>query len=348
MDVPSTLDDVDVLLKRVRTAKELFGADPKKMFHLLARLTHPDRNPGEERAETLFKEVTRLYESLTDGPITIQSKKRVYTLLKILKVGDVADIHLAQSAGPIPDDTDLHNYLLKISRVKGGDKLLETERKTLAEILTRAGDTTYRKYFPTLVESFPAQDKIQKRVNVFTYEPHGFYTGEELHEKLPALEDMHLGWMFKRVLTAIGFAHRQGFIHAAVLPSHLRFQTKNHGAQLISWGHSVETGGAVRTISAKYKDWYPPEVINKEPATPGTDIYLAAKTMLYLAGVDPNKPLKIDAKQIPIPMQRFFQSCLLPGAKMRPDDAWALHDEFDELLKTLYGKPRFHHLRVPE
>ena len=348
MDLPTNLDEVEVLLKRIRSAKDLFGADPKKTYHLLVRLTHPDRNPGDKRADPLFKEITRQYESLEVAPVTIKSKKRVYTLLKILAAGDIADLHLAQSAGHDKADTDLHDYVLKISRVLNGEKLLDNERKVLAEVLTKAADTTYRKYFPTLVESFPAQDKIAKRVNVFTYEPADFYTGEELHSKIPELTSRHLAWMFKRLLTAIGFVHRAGYIHGAILPPHIRIQTKSHGIQLTSFSHAVNKGEKIKTISGKYKEWYPPEVLAKEAAIPETDIYMAAKCMFYLAGVDPNKPANIPATQIPIPMQRFFQSCLLPGAKMRPDDAWALHDEFDELLKTLYGKPRFQHLHVPE
>jgi len=118
--------------------------------------------------------------------------------------------------------------------------------------------------------------------------------------------------------------------------------------QLTSWGHAVQAGKVVKTISALYKDWYPPEILAKQPVLPGTDIYMAAKCMFYLAGVNPNQPITVSAEQIPIPMQRFFQSCLLPGVKMRPDNAWDLHKEFDDLLKTLYGKPKFHHLVVPK
>jgi len=29
---------------------------------------------------------------------------------------------------------------------------------------------------------------------------------------------------------------------------------------------------------------------------------------------------------------------------MRPGDAWQLLDEFDDLLRGLYGPPTFHHL----
>ena len=31
---------------------------------------------------------------------------------------------------------------------------------------------------------------------------------------------------------------------------------------------------------------------------------------------------------------------------MRPDDAWALMEDFDELLHALYGPPNFHELTL--
>jgi hypothetical protein len=45
-------------------------------------------------------------------------------------------------------------------------------------------------------------------------------------------------------------------------------------------------------------------------------------------------------------MQRFLKTCLLESASMRPDDAWALVEDFDELLHTLYGPPKFHELTL--
>lgn len=49
---------------------------------------------------------------------------------------------------------------------------------------------------------------------------------------------------------------------------------------------------------------------------------------------------------VPLPMQRFLTTCLLESARMRPDDAWALLEDFDELLLGLYGLPKFHQLTL--
>ena len=46
------------------------------------------------------------------------------------------------------------------------------------------------------------------------------------------------------------------------------------------------------------------------------------------------------------PLQRFLTTCLLESACMRPDDAWALLEDLDELLRRQYGRPKFHELTL--
>jgi hypothetical protein len=332
-----TLDDVEALLKSARTPAEVFGVDQKKTYHALTMATHPDRNPGDKRAEALFKQVNDLWAIRDTKPVTIKSPKKEYTVLKLLAAGDVADVHLATALL----DGKPHDYILKIARVDGGYALLDNEQKTVKELLEKAGTHVYARMLPTLVESFPAKDKIQKRVNVFLAED-GYYTLDEVHSKHPTLDSRHLGWIFKRFLMALGFVHKWGKTHAAILPAHVRLQTEEHGLQLIGWGHSVETSKTVTTISAKYRDWYAPEVLKKKPVTAETDLYMAAKCMIFLAGGDPVSGRMPES--VPSKMQRFFRSCLLEGQKMRPGDAWKLHDEFSEMLQGLYGPPKYHEL----
>jgi serine/threonine protein kinase len=254
----------------------------------------------------------------------------------------VADVYLA-GAGPVAVPET--RYVVKVSRVPDGDMLLRQERAALTALLTAAGDATYRKYLPTLADSFPVRDGgFPRRVNVFLYEP-GLFTLEQVHARHPALDGRHLGWVFKRLLTVLGFVHRQGLVHGAVLPAHVLLAPACHGLRLVGWGHSGEVGQPLATVPTRFRNWYPPEVLTKQPATAATDIYLAARCVLYLAGGDPVAAGPPDT--VPAPIGRFLRSCLLDGPRMRPGDAWALLDEFDELLGQLYGPPRFHTLVMP-
>jgi hypothetical protein len=268
-------------------------------------------------------------------PVRIQGPRRVYTLQHLVAVGDVAEVHLATVA----DDTSQTPYLLKISRVPEGPAHLDIERRRLTKLLAAAGETTYRNYLPALCESLvPMNDRPARWFNAFRFET-GFYSLEQVHEQHPALDGRHLAWIFKRLLTVLGFCQRQNIIHGAVLPCHAMLHAAGHGLQLVGWGQSVRAGERLRSVPARFRDWYPPEVQHGRCARPATDLFLAARCVVYLAGGDPVTNRMPEA--VPLPMQRFLDSCLLESARMRPDDAWGLLDDFDELLFALYGPPKF-------
>jgi hypothetical protein len=282
-----------------------------------------------------------------------------YRLERVFAAGDVADIKLATALEDSQADPEAL-YFLKIARAPEGDSHLDIEQKTLTKLLAAAENTSYRKYLPALVDSFVTADRPGRRVNVFQHEP-GFYTLEQVHAQHPALDARHLAWIFKRLLTVLGFCHHQNVLHLAVLPCHAMVHSAGHGLQLVGWGQSVrlpkssetsevwygesdsfEAGARIRTVPARYRDWYPAEVHAQRPLGPATDLFLAARCLVYLAGGDPVTNRMPEA--VPLPMRRFISTCLLESARMRPHDAWALLEEFDELLQKLYGPARFHEL----
>lgn len=118
----------------------------------------------------------------------------------------------------------------------------------------------------------------------------------------------------------------------------------NHGLQLVGWGQSVTAEQPLRTVPACYLGWYPVEVHNHRPAGPATDLFLAARCLVYLSGGEPETNSMPET--VPPPMRRFVSTCLLESPRMRPDDAWTLLNDFDELLRTLYGSPQFHQLTL--
>src|SRR6516164_8396933 len=100
-----------------------------------------------------------------------------------------------------------------------------------------------------------------------------------------------MAWMWRRLLVALGFAHRCGLVHGAVLPEHVLIQPHDHGLVLIDWAYAVAaspaTGERVTAISAAYAAWYPAEIMRKEPPAAGTDLAMAARCVVALLGGDP-------------------------------------------------------------
>jgi hypothetical protein len=323
----STLDEIEVLLAGSPTAEDVFGDDVKAGLQYLELVCHPDRHPGDAvRATKLFQQLQALAAKPKLAPQIVKSPKRSYTLGSIIGVGDVADVYAATSDGEA--------YVVKVSRVMGAPALLELERTRLAKILTAAGDTIYRKHFPLLVESFLAGSR---RVTVFAAHDKPLYSAEQIRAKHPGgLPGEHLVWMAKRLFTAIGFAHLQKIVHGTLTPAHLLYCPADHGLVLVGWGQSVEVGQAIKHISVKYKDFYPKEVDDKKPATPETDVYMAAKCLRYLAG----------DVVLPAGWNNFLRALTLPSQAMRPGNAWGVHDDLDDMASRLYGPPRFVPLTV--
>ena len=153
-----------------------------------------------------------------------------------------------------------------------------------------------------------------------------------------------MAWIFKRLLTVLGFCHRRNIVHGAVLPCHVLIHSAGHGLKLVGWGRSRTTGRRLAAGPTRFRDWYPPEVRHRRPAGPATDLFLAARCLVYLAGGDPVTNRMPDA--VPPPMWQFVRTCLLDSAAMRPDNAWAVLKDFDDLLRAIYGPPKFHELTL--
>ncbi len=337
---PGILDQLADLLERATIAAEVLGRDTEGQYRRLAKLCHPDLfppGPEQDKATKVFRRLTELRDAAMQAatPQVVPSPTRQYELVKQLAAGDLADVHLAVADGV--------RYVVKITRPAGGNPLMAAEARHLKLLTTRCGDRRYREYLPNLVETFAVPGtEGDRQANVFVYRE-GFYTLEELRRKHTAgLDARHLAWIFKRMLAVIGFAQTCGLVHGAVVPPHVMLHAENHGLQLLDWIHGVRAGSVLTFIPTAYRDWYPSEVSQREPVGPATDIFLAAKCLIYVAGGDPAAGRWPDA--VPLEMQRFVDTCLFAAPRMRPQNAWDLHEEFDELLVRLYGPPKYHRL----
>jgi serine/threonine protein kinase len=303
----------------------------------LAKCCHPDHFPKgsvlREWADRLYHWLNASTEPVAATPHQMVGATRTYALAGRLATGDLCDVYSAVSDGRI--------YVLKVPRVTGHGHLLAKERRVLEQLIEQSGGDLYGEYFPWPVDTFRIDDR---RVNAFEWRD-GFFTAEQILRRYPqGLDGRHLAWMFKRTLEALGYAHNNAWIHGAVLPPHLLFHAEKHGLKLVGWIHAGRPNRPLQVAPQRFKSWYPPECHGRRPAGPSTDIYLAAKSMMFLAGGDPRGGAI--PTRIPVEIRRFLNGCLLESPGMRPQDAWQLHDEFTALLEDLYGPPQYHHLEM--
>lgn len=307
------------------TDEELFGtADPAGRYRRLVGVLHPDRvvdAAQRDLATEAFVRVTTRWRARRD-PVTPDTGYTEYRLGRLAYAGDVADLY---------DGGD--DRLVKLPRHPANNDLMEREAHALRRIAER-GDPRYLPYVPRLVDSFRHRDSstgAERRVNVVAAAP-GLRSLVEVTAAYPGgVDPRDAAWMWRRLLVALGLAHRAGVVHGAVVPDHVLIEPTGHGVVLVDWCYAaILPDDLVPALVPGYADWYPPEVPNRQPAGPGTDIAMATRCMTHLVGA-----------ALPRALRAFADGCLQPSPRHRPDDAWRLLGELDDVLESLYGARTF-------
>jgi serine/threonine protein kinase len=289
-----------------------------------------------------------------DSPARPSSRE--YTVGNRLFGGDFCDIYACACPGhPLGGAPTWYDRLIeednqtrgvfKVVRDEKDNDLLLNECHILAKLFpTNEEDVKFYRYLPRILDYFPLP--VSKRFAAIFPLYEDFVPLSDVIKAWPAGIDFRdMVWMFKRTLVGIGFAHKNGVVHGAVLPPHVLVHPTDHGAKLLDWSFAVEAGGHIHGLVGQYRDYYPPEVFDKEKALPATDIFMAAKCCVALLGgnVKTNEIPTV----VPEKIRDFFYRCLVKNASRRPQDAWDLHTEFDKLLKEVVGKPTYRKLVMP-
>jgi|SRR5271166_373576 len=382
-----SLEATSAVFAHAKSPEDIFGLiggatpDDQKhalntLYRRLAMVLHPDKHAGSayaDLASRLFSELN-VWKSEADAkidvgtygngkphepppaPVTIHPQviktgKRQYTVTSLFAQGDLADLYSCTYA----EDGKDHHVIFKIAQSAADNDLLENEGKVLTAVYPpKQPEEKFFRLLPKLYDTFVLRSGgVNRRVNVLQ-QAEGHVSLAEVFKAYPKGVDFRdMVWMFKRCLMGLGFVHQKGVVHGAVLPTHLLVHPTDHGAKIVDWCYSVpgdatrdaSKRGAIKAISKAYRGFYPPEVLAKKPATAQTDVFMLAKCMVQLLGGDVATNQMPDS--VPKPLRAFFGGCLLENQARRPDDAWKLHEELDELLQRLVGKPRYRALVMP-
>jgi hypothetical protein len=339
------------LIDRAHNAGDLFGyttEDPDKvkarhLYRRLAQAVHPDRVDEWRRVQAagLFAKLGTLWAAQTgsgasDGQFTISTRRRTYAARAALFTDDIG---VTYPCVWMEDDKEKHG-LMKMPRNPRDSDLMQAEADALRKL--HDGEERFHPFVPQLVETFRHRDKatrMERRVNVTSGRPEGFYSLSEVKAAYPAGTDpKDAAWMWRRLLTVLGFAHQCDLVHGSVVPENVLIHPELHGLILINWCYSVPMKSTVRARARTEPgaSFIAPEIMAKEPAAQGTDIYMASLTMGWLMG-----------ELAPKRLRSFVRGCTLEREAMRPHDAWNLLREYDDLLERLYGPRKFRPFRMP-
>jgi serine/threonine protein kinase len=331
------------------------GTDPlpalRRIYRSLVKATHPDVYHSTDEwllAQTAFRQLIEWFAKAEEKVKTGRYGHKETMILKTsrryyeIEIDFKEDRLFNHYPCGFREQGKEFGATLRMTRDPKDNDLAGNEIRALQLLQASKVSSKYSPYFPDLIDAFIYDDgKVLRQASVFEkYE--GWYSLQDVHRRYPdGIDPRDMAWMWRRVLTALGFAHTNSVIHGAVLPPNLWIQPEQHGVMLANWFRAVraETGELISSTDPDFNAWYPQEVHNHEAPTFGTDISMSAKLMIHLLGGDAERNSIPDS--IPHALRMFLKGSVLPG-KRAPQDAWALLQEFDDLLYKLWGERKFH------
>lgn len=337
------------------------------IYRRLAKVLHPDRyrsrahqavahaglvrlNALREGAEAKLRRGTYGDRAAPAAPepaahsTVLTHRDRTYVVGAPFARGDLCRLYDGRREAPGAPE----RVVVKIVACAGDGDLLEHEAAVLGELYPRGQrEEKFYRYLPRLEDSFVLRGDggTERRVNVLAAYPEHVSLAEVMGAHPRGLDVRDVAWMLKRLLAALGFVHREGFVHGAVVPPHVLVHPLEHGARLVDWCYASRGGAPIAAVSRAYRAYYPPEVLAKAAPTPATDIFMAATCAVALLGGNPMTHAL--PASVPSRFARLLETCLAPRATRRPDDAWALHDDLDALLGQLVGPSKYRPLAMP-
>ncbi len=286
--------------------------------------------------------------------VVVATPTRVYHIRDMIFSDDLCAIYRCKYEA----DERAWQGMFRLSKETDFNDLVQNEAQVLYHFQGTPAYQDFRHFLPQALENFIYQDatlKGARRVNIVGLHesipsPSTLYSLEEVNHHYPAgIDQKDMAWMWRRLLFVLGYAHSVGVIHGAVLPHHILIEPMEHALVLTNWGYAVRdaqrTGSHIKAISATYEDWYPQEVFDRAPPVSGLDLFMAARTMLYVLGADPLA--EAGERELDAPLRRYFNRLLSTAARRQPQDAWVLLDEFDKLIEGLWGPRSFREFTMP-
>jgi hypothetical protein len=333
----------------------------KHTYNPLAKIAFPEAHIGDpdayKTAAAIFPKLAefrsiaerairaRSYTS-SEEEIEISAAGKTYILGRPWRSGEIADLYLSGKE------------LVKIARASEDEDLMQAEQQNLKKlrsfIASRNSASSWLRTFPEIHQSFRVKQADLRRANVLGDEPY-YLSAEEIVAKMGRVDARTIAWMAKRILGLLEWTSHAGIVHGAITPDHLLFfpdntneqkrDARKHSVYLVDWCYSVPTGQRLKAYNAPYGVFYPPEVMAKQPVSVQTDLYMATKSLIYLAGGDVGR--NRFPSDFPPAIANHLHKCLADIPENRVRDASQYYSIFERLLTVEFGPSKWHDFFVP-
>jgi len=309
--------------------------DPNKYTRLIDAQAATD---AAARLSELYKAAeTKLqsgsYAEQQHAHVLVSGNVRYHLGQKIAD-GDISVLYRAIAV----DDNVSNEVILKIARDSKANEYLKREAGVLAyfdRVHNRHTVAHIRPTLPTLLTQFVAEEKIILVLPWYHGHRSVRHIVEHFGKNLPIA---HAAWIARRVAAFPITAKIAGMVHTAITPEHLLIHPVTHEPIYLGWGSSQDATRAksLTHISKHYRHWYPPEVLQKNPPTHQSDIYMAGKTLIYLFGGD--EQTNTLPAVVPDNVARIIHACVEDDPNTRFADGAELFNELTSAIRSVWGR----------
>lgn len=317
-----------------------------QLLDMANALDEPERDALTQRIQELYEQFNYAYELdlLTPQGILIAQEAR-------FKQGDI--IHLMDTALEILE-TRTHSTQVITARVSTPLKNAPVATLTLAQQrdqhkhISRAAsalrtlfdsDAPQHKHLPRLIQSGAIKEDTQI-LALLTYTPESTVLTEAITHYQDLQQPQHVIWVLRRALSAIGWAHACGIVHANLCPDTLFIDPSTHNLWINGWENAcINPAQTGHQFIHHHPDFSPPEVMQRRPPLPSSDLYSLGQTMKWLLNNGQVTDTLPDV--VPDELQKLLKFMTLPNPLGRARDAWKLYHEVERIRRELYGQHTF-------
>lgn len=260
---------------------------------------------------------------------------RKYVVKGRLASGESTDVFLAERAGRV-----VERVVLKVLRASSDADLVDREWRAVHAL--HESDAQGAPFFSMLLPQPVARGLLAGKRAALVYRwRSGFqYTLDDVVGRYPAGLDPHAAtWMWRRALELLGWVHRSGWVHGALLPRHVLVHPRDHGVVFCGWSCAtrVSQREALPAMCEAAEAFYPHDVASGGAATPATDVTMIARTIARVLGGDPVASAL--PSSVPAPLRDLVRAHAVGSAST--DDAWSLKEEVASTAVECFGPPRY-------
>ncbi len=314
-------------------------SDLQKEYRSLMMQCHPDKFVGAEAlikhmAEEVSSVVNEMY-SLAMSEITngckpskskpkenivlfeIKTKSNLYTIHEHAFEGEYANLYTGTCGS--------EKVCVKVVHESSDNKFLMNEVKVMKRLT--------HKSLPVFLDMFKTSDRT---MGVIMREIDGYDLTQVREKYKDGLSTRHVGWIFERLLSALGFMHINKVLHGNIEPSNLMVRPRDHNSFLVDFLFSLiepmDSGNKIKVYSEEYSH---EDIAKKVAPMPHHDLYSLGKCMIYLLGGD------VENNRLPSGISMTLRKFILEFIYGKVNDAWQKHAELRKLRKEVLGHKGF-------